>query len=59
MEEKVYTYQATDSYDSHILGSGSGAVSLEWGEDSYTATQHRCSHGGRNLLRDLQRDTVR
>ena len=57
-EEEGRTYQATESYDSDILGSGSGAIFLEWAEDSYTATQHRCSHGGRNPLRDLQQNTV-
>lgn len=58
MKEEVYTYQATDSYDSNILSSGPSAVLLEWAEDSYTATQHRGSHSGWNLLGDLQRNTV-
>lgn len=59
MTECVYTHQTTNSYDSYILGSGSCAVVLERGEDSYTAAEHRRSHGGWDFLWNLQQDTVR
>ena len=59
MTKCVYTHQTTNSYDSYVLGGGSCAVLLEWGEDSYTATEHRRSHSGWDFLRDLQQDTVR
>ena len=52
-------HQATDSYDSNVLGGSSCAVFLEWAEDGYTATQHRRSHSRWDLFWDLQRDAIR
>jgi len=59
MRKSVYTHQTTESDDSNILGGGSCSVVLEWSEDGYTATQHRCSHSGWDSFWDLQQDTVR
>ena len=55
----MHPYQATNSYDSDILGSGSSTVLLERAEDGDTATEHGRSHSRWDLFRDLQQDTVR
>ena len=58
MKESEHTYQATDSYDSNILGSGSGAVLLEWAKDRDTATEHRRSHSRWDPFWNLRRDSI-